>query len=391
MPTVKQEKMDVTSEDSRDDQNTKSNRVQLKEFQVLNTSVPPPTYSYGGSKKYDTISKFRKELRIEIVKRLESQMELEFDMIGIDPSFANAIRRILISEVPSMAIEKVYIYNNTSIIQDEVLAHRLGQIPIRADPRKFDWYEPEKTEDDKQKELAQETNTSPAAYGNSANSLEFELKVRCKKNANANKADTDVNNLYIDHNITTKYIKWIPRKGQIHALSDGKESTPNPGPVEDDIIIAKLRPGHELDIRMVAIKGVGKDHAKFSPVATAYYRLLPEIRLNHKVCGEAAERLQRCFSQGVIELVEEKSEDGRNSQKVAVVKDARYDGCSRNVYRYEDLKDSVTMSKVSDHFIFTVESTGALLPENLVLQSIDILAGKCDTFLKELDRHVKRK
>ena len=47
MPTVKQEKMDVTSEDSGDDQNTKRNRVQLKEFQVLNTSVPPPSYSYG--------------------------------------------------------------------------------------------------------------------------------------------------------------------------------------------------------------------------------------------------------------------------------------------------------------------------------------------------------
>ena len=61
---------------------------------------------------------------------------------------------------------------------------------------------------------------------------------------------------------------------------DGKESTPNPGPVENDILIAKLRPGHELDIRMVAIKGVGKDHAKFSPVATVWYRLLPEIILN---------------------------------------------------------------------------------------------------------------
>jgi DNA-directed RNA polymerase I and III subunit RPAC1 len=34
-------------------------------------------------------------------------MDLEFDMIGLDPSLANAIRRILISEVPSMAIEKV--------------------------------------------------------------------------------------------------------------------------------------------------------------------------------------------------------------------------------------------------------------------------------------------
>lgn len=38
-----------------------------------------------------------------------------------------------------MAIEKVHIYNNTSIIQDEVLAHRLGLIPIKADPRMFEY------------------------------------------------------------------------------------------------------------------------------------------------------------------------------------------------------------------------------------------------------------
>ncbi|CAG8800768.1 20130_t:CDS:2, partial [Racocetra fulgida] len=34
-------------------------------------------------------------------------------------------------------MKKVYIYNNTSIVQDEVLAHRLGLIPIKADPDKF--------------------------------------------------------------------------------------------------------------------------------------------------------------------------------------------------------------------------------------------------------------
>lgn len=392
MPSIKQEQMDVSSEESSDDQNTNVQRVQLKEFQLLNTSVPPPAHGYGASKKHDYISKLRSKLRVEIVKRLrpDSQMELEFDMVGIDPSLANAIRRILISEVPSMAIEKVYMYNNTSIIQDEVLAHRLGLIPLRADPCKFDWYQGE-NDDDKEKEQAQDINKSPAAYGNPMNSLEFELKVKCKKNPSALKTETNPKHMYIDHNIYTKHIKWIPRKGQIQALSDGKESTPNPGPVEDDIIIAKLRPGHELDIRMVAIKGVGKDHAKFSPVATAYYRLLPEIRLNHKVYGEAAERLQRCFSDGVIDLVEEKVEEGKKSQKVAVVKNARYDGCSRNVYRHEDLKNSVTMNKISDHFIFTVESTGALLPENLVVQAIDILAEKCDTFLNELDRNVKRK
>ncbi len=37
-----------------------------------------------------------------------------------------------------MAIEKVFVHNNTSIVQDEVLAHRLGLIPIRADPRDFE-------------------------------------------------------------------------------------------------------------------------------------------------------------------------------------------------------------------------------------------------------------
>jgi DNA-directed RNA polymerase I and III subunit RPAC1 len=36
-----------------------------------------------------------------------------------------------------MAFEKIHIYNNTSIIQDEVLSHRLGLIPLKADPRLF--------------------------------------------------------------------------------------------------------------------------------------------------------------------------------------------------------------------------------------------------------------
>lgn len=38
-----------------------------------------------------------------------------------------------------MAIEKVLIANNTSVVQDEVLAHRLGLIPINVDPRLFDY------------------------------------------------------------------------------------------------------------------------------------------------------------------------------------------------------------------------------------------------------------
>ena len=47
----------------------------------------------------------------------KENFDLEFDLVGVDPSLPNAIRRILLSDVPSMAIEKVHLYNNTSIIQ----------------------------------------------------------------------------------------------------------------------------------------------------------------------------------------------------------------------------------------------------------------------------------
>lgn len=58
------------------------------------------------------------------MRESEDERELEFDLIGYPVVFANAFRRVLLSEIPTMAIEKVYIVNNTSLFQDEVLAHR---------------------------------------------------------------------------------------------------------------------------------------------------------------------------------------------------------------------------------------------------------------------------
>ena len=64
----------------------------------------------------------------------------------------------------------------------------------------------------------------------------------------------------------------------------------------------------EIDVRCHAVKGIGKDHAKFSPVATTSYRLLPEIRLTRTVEGADAERLRDCFSPGVIQVVNHNGE-----------------------------------------------------------------------------------
>ena len=58
----------------------------------------------------------------------ESQMDLEFDIIGADPSLANAIRRILISEVPSMAIEKV----SKILVQLSIPSSVIGLVDLHA-------------------------------------------------------------------------------------------------------------------------------------------------------------------------------------------------------------------------------------------------------------------
>lgn len=62
--------------------------------------------------------------------------------------------------------------------------------------------------------------------------------------------------------------------------------------------------------------------------------------------GEAAERLESCFTKGAIRL--QKTEDGR---QIAVVNSARYETGSRNFYRYDDLKDAVVVTRKQDHFI----------------------------------------
>lgn len=303
------------------------------------------------------MQKFRKNFRIDIVDMEENSME--FDMVGIDASIANAFRRILLAEVPTMAVEKVFIYNNTSIVQDEILAQRLGLVPIRADPRLFEYRDAgNQGEDDEE--------------GSEIDTIKLQLKVKCTKNPRASKDTADPRELYLNHMVYSKDMKWVPIGNQADVFPDAIR------PVHGDILLAQLRPGHELDIVMHCVKGIGQDHAKFSPVATASYRLLPEISLLEPVEGEKAERLRACFSRGVMEL------EDRGGKKFAKVVNSRLDTCSREVLRHEDLKNLVKLARVRDHFIFTVESTGVLPPEVLVTEAIQVLMTKCSRFINEL-------
>uniref|UniRef100_A0A3B4Y615 DNA-directed RNA polymerases I and III subunit RPAC1 n=1 Tax=Seriola lalandi dorsalis TaxID=1841481 RepID=A0A3B4Y615_SERLL len=279
------------------------NRVILGEFGVKNVYTTDYPGNYPGYDDTWDLEKFQKNFRIDVVHLDESSME--FDMVGIDAAIANAFRRILLAEVPTMAIEKVFIYNNTSIVQDEVLAHRLGLIPIKADPRLFEY---RNTEEE----------------GSEIDTIQLQLKIKCSRNPRASKDSSDPRELYLNHMVYSRDIKWVPIGNQADVFADSSI-----GPVHDDILIAQLRPGQELDIIMHCVKGLG--------------------------------------------------------EKVAKVVNSRLDTCSREVLRHDDLKNVVKLGRVRDHFIFTVESTGILAPDVLVTEAIKVLMAKCQRFLSELD------
>jgi len=73
--------------------------------------------------------------KVKVLEESDEKVSLQLE--GVDRSYANAVRRFCISEVPAMAIDDIVILENSSVLYDEILAHRLGMIPLRTDLERY--------------------------------------------------------------------------------------------------------------------------------------------------------------------------------------------------------------------------------------------------------------
>jgi DNA-directed RNA polymerase subunit D len=161
-------------------------------------------------------------VKVKVQEDKENSVVLQLE--GVDRSYANAIRRFCISEVPSMAIDDVVVLENSSVLYDEILAHRLGMIPIKTDLERY--VLPEKCD-------------CGSPLGCNKCRVLFVLEATGKEK------------------VSTVY------SGDL--VSEDREIRP----VSESIPIVKLAHGQTVKLEAYARLGRGKEHAKWQPCTVA--------------------------------------------------------------------------------------------------------------------------
>src|SRR2546425_7988787 len=167
------------------------------------------------------------------IKLLSKEQEtLRFVLSDVSPAFANALRRIMISEIPVMAIDGVMILENNSVMYDEILAHRLGLIPVTTDSS---YNLPEDC-------------TCKSELGCEKCRASFSLEVEATDPAEV---------VYSAHL---------------------KPEDPDVRPVSDKIPIVKLAQGQKIKLEAYARLGRGRSHAKWQPASACTYSYDPKAK-----------------------------------------------------------------------------------------------------------------
>ena len=166
-------------------------------------------------------------------------------------------------------------------------------------------------------------------------------------------------------------LQWIPQGDQASIFTGDKAIRP----IHDDIILAKLKPGQSIQLECFAVKGIGRDHAKWSPVCTASYRMLPVVEIQQEVKGSDALAMKAKCPMNVFDI----------EDSLLVVKNPKNCTVCRECIRNPKDRDIISLSRLRTHFLFKVESTGAISAEEVFKRAVRVLANKAKAIKDSLD------
>jgi len=263
-------------------------------------------------------------MEIRVLENNKDQGKLSFILKDSNPVFANTLRRLMIDEVPTMAIDEIKFSKNNSILYDEMIAHRLGLVPLKTDLKSYNIPDECKCE------------------GKGCNRCQLKM-----------------------------VLKTANKVGVVYA-SEVKSKDPAVKPFHADMPIVKLLKGQALELEATAVLGKGKNHVKWSP-CHVYYKYRPIIEITGDVKNPEA----------VIEIDHNNIFEIKD-RKLVINKDRALE-CDLSL-DYSEIDKNVKVSASDTDFIFYVESFMQLSCKDIVNKAIDIFNEQLDEFAEELKK-----
>ena len=262
-------------------------------------------------------------MEIRVLENDKEKGKLSFILKDSNPIFANTLRRLMIDEVPTMAIEYVEFIKNNSILYDEIIAHRIGLIPLKTDLKSYN------------------TQDKCKCEGKGCNRCQLKMVLR------------------------------VSKVGTVYA-SEIKSKDPAVKPVYGNTPIVKLLKGQSLELEATAILGRGKEHIKWSP-CHAYYKYRPIVEITGEI--KNPEAIIEVDHNNIFEI---------KDRKLFINKDKVLD-CDLSL-DFSEIDKNVKVTASETDFVFHIESFGQLSCKEIVNKSIDIFDETLDEFVEELKK-----
>ncbi len=283
----------------------------------------------------------------------EEDNKIQVLLSKTDRSFANALRRSLISDTPKMAIDSVRfqlgtkeqdeeIWETTGPIPDEMVAQRLAMIPIPTVHDKF-YFQDE----------------CP----------------NCKDLVEADRGCLECQMIYTCVVFGTEEGRWVTA-GDMKYL--GEEALE----ILDEyktIPITKLMKGQMIEFYATAIMGRGRDHTKWSPACGVTFHPRRIGILNNKTKAKILWDMDLEIS------AKDFNKDGKleDVDKVAVLSD-ELNHVGEGTEASRTFKNAITLEEVSGEFILSFETDGSMSPKTALMKAVEELSGRFGSLEKDL-------